>query len=165
MVNARGFVWLETHAEPDPVDVYVGRTIRLRRKTCRMSQTELGQACGVSCQQVQKYERAANRVSTSMLARISKALDHPIVMFFPPQLIAERFEGCATTVNLDPASAQMVALYGALERRQQDAINGLLEAMAAANSPPPARAARPARERQAFMGPPPRKPRAPQRTH
>ena len=165
MVNARGLVWLDTQAEPDPVDVYVGRAIRLRRKTCRMSQTELGQACGISFQQVQKYERAANRVSTSMLARISKALDHPIALFFPPELISERFEGCATSFNLDPASAQMVALYRALEWRQRDAVSGLLKAMVAANRPSPTSAARPAGERRAFTGPTPRKSRLPQRTH
>ena len=59
---------------PHDVDVYVGRTIRARRVALGMSQETLGEAIGVTFQQVQKYERAANRVSCSKLVEIAGAL-------------------------------------------------------------------------------------------
>lgn len=58
-----------------PVDRHVGAKIRLRRRELGVSQERLGQAIGVSFQQVQKYERGANRVSASMLVAIARALD------------------------------------------------------------------------------------------
>lgn len=59
---------------PDPVDVYVGHEIRSRRRRLDLSQTDLANACRVTFQQVQKYERGANRVSASMLVRVAGAL-------------------------------------------------------------------------------------------
>ena len=65
-----------------PVDCQVGKTIRKRRKMIGMSQEELGKAVGITFQQVQKYERGANRVSCSRLAAIAKVLKTPIEAFF-----------------------------------------------------------------------------------
>lgn len=59
---------------PDPVDRHVGLRIRLRRQTLGLSQERLAKVLGVSFQQVQKYERAANRVSASVLWRAAEAL-------------------------------------------------------------------------------------------
>ncbi|TNM65296.1 helix-turn-helix domain-containing protein [Aliirhizobium smilacinae] len=67
---------------PDPVDWEVGRRIFSRRKQLRLSQTALGEGIGVSFQQIQKYERGSNRVSTSALYRISAVLDVPMGYFF-----------------------------------------------------------------------------------
>src|SRR5882724_8834233 len=58
----------------DGVDVTVGATIRLRRKSRGLSQAALADAIGVTFQQVQKYERGANRASASALSRIAVAL-------------------------------------------------------------------------------------------
>ena len=60
---------------PDPIDVAVGHRIRVRRKWLAISQSTLADYLGVSFQQVQKYERGANRVSASMLVRIAKRLE------------------------------------------------------------------------------------------
>jgi transcriptional regulator with XRE-family HTH domain len=60
---------------PDPADVYVGQQIRLRRKALDMSQHALAVAAGLTFQQIQKYERGANRVSASMLVRIATKLN------------------------------------------------------------------------------------------
>ena len=60
---------------PDPIDVAVGHRIRVRRKWLGVSQSTLAEHLGVSFQQVQKYERGANRVSASMLVRIAQRLD------------------------------------------------------------------------------------------
>ena len=66
----------------NPVDVHVGARIRLRRQVLKMSQERLGEALGVTFQQVQKYERGANRVGASRLWRLSQVLDVPVSFFF-----------------------------------------------------------------------------------
>ena len=60
---------------PDPIDVAVGARIRIRRRWLGLSQTQLANALGITFQQVQKYERGANRVSFSRLLEIAHALD------------------------------------------------------------------------------------------
>ena len=60
---------------PDPVDIAIGARMRLRRKSLGISQGILSDRVGVSFQQIQKYERGANRVSGSMLVSIALALD------------------------------------------------------------------------------------------
>ena len=60
---------------PDPIDIEVGRRIRLRRKALGLSMQTLGQHLGVSYQQCEKYEKGANRVSASMLVRIAAKLE------------------------------------------------------------------------------------------
>ena len=64
------------------VDMHVGKRIRLRRTLFGMSQEHLGVALNITFQQVQKYERGANRVSASRLWDISQILDVPISFFF-----------------------------------------------------------------------------------
>ena len=66
----------------DPVDVAVGARIRLFRKMRGMSQQALADEAGVTFQQIQKYERGANRVSASMLSRIATALHTPVAELF-----------------------------------------------------------------------------------
>ena len=61
-------------AGPDPIDVVVGLRIRVRRKTLGLTQGQLADALGLSFQQVQKYERGANRVSASMLVKTARFL-------------------------------------------------------------------------------------------
>ncbi len=81
---------------PDPVDVHVGMRLRQRRTLLGMSQEKLAQAFGVSFQQVQKYERGANRISASRLHLLTKTLDVPISYFF---------EGLPSTVH-EPTQAE-----------------------------------------------------------
>jgi len=59
---------------PDRLDQALGLAIRVRRHALGLSQSELGEAIGVSFQQVQKYERGSNRVSFSTMVRIAQAL-------------------------------------------------------------------------------------------
>src|SRR3954469_1207021 len=59
---------------PDELDVALGAAVRLRRRTIGMSQEALAERCGVSFQQIQKYENGANRISFSRLVQISRAL-------------------------------------------------------------------------------------------
>jgi transcriptional regulator with XRE-family HTH domain len=67
---------------PNPVDAHVGRRLRVRRVLCGMSQTALADQLGITFQQLQKYESAANRVSASRLWEISNILEVPIEWFF-----------------------------------------------------------------------------------
>ena len=67
---------------PDPVDVHVGMRLRQRRTLLGMSQEKLAKAFGVSFQQVQKYERGANRISASRLHLLTRTLDVPVSYFF-----------------------------------------------------------------------------------
>jgi len=68
--------------KPNPIDVHVGARVRLRRTLLGMSQEKLGEALGLTFQQVQKYERGANRVGASRLYDLSRVLDVPVSFFF-----------------------------------------------------------------------------------
>src|SRR5665213_2253816 len=92
---------------PSPIDVHVGSRVRLRRTLLGMSQEKLGEAIGLTFQQVQKYERGANRVGASRLYDLSRVLDVPIAFFFDdmPAPSAERGYGLAepeATYESDP---------------------------------------------------------------
>lgn len=63
-------------------DAHVGQRVRLRRTLLGMSQERLGDALGLTFQQVQKYERGANRISAGTLYRLAQILDVPISFFF-----------------------------------------------------------------------------------
>lgn len=67
---------------PNPIDVHVGKRIRMRRLLLGMNQETLANALGLTFQQVQKYEGGANRVSASRLKQVSEILDVPIQFFF-----------------------------------------------------------------------------------
>ncbi len=76
-------------ARSNLIDAHVGQRVRLRRSLLGLSQEELGQQLGLSFQQVQKYERGANRVGASRLFDLANALDVPVGYFFddlPPEL-------------------------------------------------------------------------------
>ncbi len=66
----------------NPVDIHVGARVRLRRTLLGMSQEKLGAAVGLTFQQIQKYERGANRIGASRLYEFSKILDVPVSYFF-----------------------------------------------------------------------------------
>jgi len=67
---------------PHLIDIHVGALVRRRRKSLGMNQTELAKATDLTFQQIQKYERGANRISASKLYMISKFLNQPIEAFF-----------------------------------------------------------------------------------
>jgi len=67
---------------PNPIDRHVGLRIRLRRKELGISQERLADSIGLTFQQVQKYERAANRVSASKLWDVARALETSISYFY-----------------------------------------------------------------------------------
>jgi transcriptional regulator with XRE-family HTH domain len=68
--------------KPDLIDVEVGQRIRIQRLAAGLSQSELGERIGVTFQQVQKYEKGANRVGAGRLTKIARVLNVPVNAFF-----------------------------------------------------------------------------------
>src|SRR3954471_8862192 len=67
---------------PNPTDKHVGARVRMRRMMLSMSQEKLGDALGLTFQQVQKYEKGANRIGASRLQQIAHILQVPVAFFF-----------------------------------------------------------------------------------
>lgn len=72
----------ENKKKPNPTDVHVGGRIRLRRNMLGMSQEKLGEALGITFQQIQKYEKGTNRVGASRLQAIASIMNVPVAFFF-----------------------------------------------------------------------------------
>jgi transcriptional regulator with XRE-family HTH domain len=104
--------------EPSPVDVHVGGRVRMRRTLLGMSQEKLGNAVGLTFQQIQKYERGANRIGASRLFDLSCVLEVPVQFFFE--------EMAGSTTGKDPAAARYEPDSGegtsAAERPDADAL-------------------------------------------
>jgi transcriptional regulator with XRE-family HTH domain len=80
-----------TKKTPDPIDRHVGSRVRMQRMLMKMSQERLGEALGLTFQQVQKYEKGTNRIGASRLQQISKTLNVPPSFFFEGAPTAETF--------------------------------------------------------------------------
>lgn len=124
---------------PDPVDIHVGERIRLRRAMLRLTQQDLAQSIGISFQQLQKYERGANRVSASRLFDIASHLDVPISFFFQDieeDLLQQRG---LTNVRpeVDPSlTSEALKLMAVFNRLPNDTVRRrILEFLTAAVSP------------------------------
>ncbi len=91
----------EREPRSSPIDAHVGSRIRLRRTLLGMSQERLGEALGLTFQQVQKYERGVNRVGASRLFDLSRVLDVPISFFFDdmPEPLAASYGGQAAALG------------------------------------------------------------------
>jgi len=89
------------------VDIFVGEQLRFSRITRGLSQTALGNAVGVTFQQVQKYERGTNRIGASRLFAIAQVLGVPISSFFskvPATFSAEPVE----ELRIDPLDLKII---------------------------------------------------------
>jgi transcriptional regulator with XRE-family HTH domain len=99
---------------PDPIDVEVGRRIRIERTSRGISQTDLGKKIGVTFQQVQKYEKGLNRVGASRLTMIANVLGVPVATFFGG---SQGTEGAAASrMDLEylvvPGALRLLRAYG-----------------------------------------------------
>ena len=105
-------------ARPNPIDVHVGSRVRLRRTLLGMSQEKLGEALGLTFQQVQKYERGANRIGSGRLYHLSKVLDVPVSFFFDD--LPESQGGSTVPSNLSGMSETPVETFEAeaMSRRE-----------------------------------------------
>jgi transcriptional regulator with XRE-family HTH domain len=82
---------------PNPTDKHVGARVRMRRMMLSMSQEKLGDALGLTFQQVQKYEKGANRIGASRLQQIAHILQVPVSFFFDgaPNVSGQTTDGFA----------------------------------------------------------------------
>ncbi len=116
---------------PDPVDIAVGARVRLLRKARNVSQATLAEAIGVTFQQVQKYERASNRISISMLTRIAETLGTNVA-----ELVDERpsdqdsFDTMAQLMNAPGVLSLVQAFAKIPEGAQRRAALNLVRALA-----------------------------------
>ncbi|MBM3482932.1 MAG: helix-turn-helix transcriptional regulator [Alphaproteobacteria bacterium] len=103
--------------QPNPVDIHVGRRLRLRRTLLGYSQEKLGSLLGLTFQQVQKYERGTNRIGSSRLYKISSVLDVPVSYFFEG---FEEAEGGVAKAALPSGLAEEPAPFEAspMDRRE-----------------------------------------------
>lgn len=128
---------------PDPMDIALGAAVRIRRRTIGMSQEALAEQCGVSFQQIQKYENGANRISFSRLVQIARALKCRVTD------LMDVFDGAdsETAQDLDmltrlrtPGALELLSGY---ERLGPEARSALIQLLRALN-PVAAREAEPA---------------------
>ena len=118
---------------PDPLDVEIGLSIRRLREGRRMSQSRLGEAIGITFQQIQKYERGTNRISASMLVRAARALDvQPADLL--PRTDAAPLPPSASLLTLRGAT-KLLEGYAALGSRHRRAVLLLVKALREAGAP------------------------------
>lgn len=135
--------------EPQPMDRHVGARIRSRRIMLDMSQEKLGDALGLTFQQVQKYEKGTNRVGASRLAQIATILKCEVAWFFkgadetplPPNASRADVRAAAaidTAIQRTTASRQGVTLITCFDRMkpgERAAFTALAEAMVTRGAP------------------------------
>ncbi|MDP1872712.1 helix-turn-helix domain-containing protein [Phenylobacterium sp.] len=114
---------LDQDRAPNPVDRHVGLRIRLRRKELGVSQERLAESIGLTFQQVQKYERAANRVSASKLWEMARALKTSVAYFYeglgdPTAGTGEDDEGRDTVHDflMTPEGMELATLFPRVRR-------------------------------------------------
>ncbi|MGZ6015985.1 MAG: helix-turn-helix domain-containing protein [Phenylobacterium sp.] len=119
---------------PDPMDVALGAAVRIRRRTIGISQEALAEQCGVSFQQIQKYENGANRISFSRLVQIARALKCRVVDLMDVLDGPDR----ETTGDLDlltrmrtPGAIELLAAYEQMPQEARTSLVGLLRALTA----------------------------------
>ncbi|MBI1179070.1 MAG: helix-turn-helix domain-containing protein [Alphaproteobacteria bacterium] len=102
-------------SDPNPVDIHVGKRLRQRRTFVGMTQEQLGAALGITFQQVQKYERGANRIGASRLFDICQVLDVSPQYFFQGMAGADGSSGAAGFAadeeGLDRETMEMVRAF------------------------------------------------------
>jgi transcriptional regulator with XRE-family HTH domain len=100
---------------PDPLDKLIGENIRFYRLRRRMSQAELGKRLGLTFQQIQKYERGANRIPGSRLIRIARILEVPIGSFFGEgNTDADRHARSPLTLAAERQASRLIEAFSAI---------------------------------------------------
>lgn len=116
------------------VDAHVGQRVRMRRTLLGMSQEKLGEAIGLTFQQVQKYERGSNRISAGTLYRLGQVLDVPVSFFFdcyddphsPPRRVRSEDSDAASESIISRREARLLRLWRAAPAHVADELLSLL---------------------------------------
>jgi transcriptional regulator with XRE-family HTH domain len=113
------------------VDSLVGARIRILRKRRKMSQTDLGEAIGVTFQQIQKYENGKNRVGASRLHLVATALDVPIAELFDGVAESDPRLKPTKSVAFDPQALRFAEAFVKISDKEiRSSLVALAEAMA-----------------------------------
>ena len=116
---------------PDDIDRALGNAIYLRRRSLGMSQDQLASACGISFQQVQKYENGTNRVSFSRLVQIARALNCRVTdlvsILDQPQITPEDFE--VLRLLTLPGASDLLRRYEKLSNESRRMLLGFLSSL------------------------------------
>src|ERR1043165_6085672 len=132
-----------TKRSPMPADAVVGENIRVARLAAGLSQTDLGMACGITFQQIQKYEKGANRVGGSRLMQIAEALKVPAATLLPAsQKHAVTSKNRVPKILQDRIGMDVVKAWDKLRPEQRIVVRDLVGAIASqgwltARRPPP----------------------------
>ena len=110
-------------------DNEVGERLRARRLLLQLTQTELGERCGVTGQMIQKYETGKSRLNTDMLMSIARALGVPCGYFFPGDANRSIVGDDVLSLVSKPSHAEALILLSKLTAPQKQAVVGLLRAM------------------------------------
>jgi transcriptional regulator with XRE-family HTH domain len=115
----------------DPVDVWVGARVAFRRMEIGKNQSDLGRALGLTFQQVQKYEKGTNRISSSKLWAAAQFLDVPVSYFFEGYGAGtEAGHSQAVSQPLDKTGVAILAKLPLLSRSQKALVLGLVTELA-----------------------------------
>jgi len=117
---------------PGPVDRLVADNIRIQRLAKGMSQSELARRLGLTMQQVQKYERGANRLTCGRAVRIAEILGVPLAILFQGVKSTGRRPGLSPLALIgDPKSFRLAKAYAQItQARRRDVILALVESLA-----------------------------------
>jgi transcriptional regulator with XRE-family HTH domain len=130
---------MDTSAKsPDPLDAALGSAVRIRRRSIGMSQEALAEQCGVSFQQIQKYENGVNRISFSRLVQIAHALHCRVVdlidVLDPPEHDASADMDILSRART-PGALDLLAAFDKLPPEARTALTGLLRTLTTADTP------------------------------
>lgn len=116
------------------VDIHVGERVAIYRRLASLSQEALGDAIGVTFQQVQKYENGANRIGASRLFAIAQTLDVPLHVFFDgllEQPSDRNVSGARPIYDVSQQGIELMRAFAAIEdRRTRDLLLALACRMA-----------------------------------
>jgi transcriptional regulator with XRE-family HTH domain len=123
---------------PEPMDIALGAAIRIRRRTLGVSQEALSEQCGVTFQQIQKYENGANRISFSRLVRISKALGCRVgdllgALDVPDEATVEDLDLLIRTRR--PGAIELLAFYEQMPQAARTALLALVKTLGRGTDP------------------------------
>ena len=118
--------------QPHKVDRHVGALIRAKRRALGLSQSELAEALDVTFQQIQKYERGSNRVSSSKLYEIAQKLDTPLAAFFEGLDTPRSDAGAGELIDFleERGSHELMAAFKDLNPALRSRLVALAEALA-----------------------------------
>ncbi|WP_420411641.1 helix-turn-helix domain-containing protein [Roseibium sp.] len=114
---------------PNPTDIHVGSRVRLRRMMLGMSQEKLGEALGITFQQIQKYEKGTNRIGASRLQHIATVLKAPVSFFFEdlPEGENTTVADINTLATRSPGAMKLLQVFNSLDTQGQQGLLRIAE--------------------------------------